>query len=96
MSFWQCCCPNPLEEERKPFARSQKNAKQVKVLTKGEKLVVKHVNVPELDRKFSVIAELYNDQVESQEILTYCASTLKVRGCASSLTECIQTLQETN
>ncbi|KAM8946441.1 uncharacterized protein RCH25_049733 [Pelodytes ibericus] len=96
-SLWQCCCcSNPSKEERKPFARSLNNPKQVKVLKKGDKLVVKHVNVPNFDNKFSLVTDLYNDQVENYEIMTHCASKLIGTNASSSLTGFIQALKEIN
>ncbi|XP_053309446.1 uncharacterized protein LOC128471516 [Spea bombifrons] len=96
-ALFQCCCAEPPEEEEsKPFAHTARNPKQVKVLKKGDKLVLKHVNVPDFDERFSEIADLYNEQMENNEIMSDCALRLKEKGASTSLAGCVQNLREKN
>ncbi|XP_075436209.1 uncharacterized protein LOC142472889 isoform X2 [Ascaphus truei] len=69
MSACSClsCCFTPSEEdedENTPFARLPKGQNPVKDLNKHEKLVLKNVNVTEIDQMFADITDTYNKQLE--------------------------------
>ncbi|XP_018096317.1 uncharacterized protein LOC108704332 isoform X2 [Xenopus laevis] len=81
--------------ESTPFARERRSQKAVKTLNKGEKLVMKHVNVPSIDNQFAEIGNLYNDQVEHHETMTQCIIRLaNISASSPDLTTCIQRLKE--
>ncbi|KAM4692257.1 uncharacterized protein WCC33_017055 [Rhinophrynus dorsalis] len=97
MSFFQCfgCCVATSEEESKPFAREVKDTKIFKPLNRDDRLVVKHVGVPGIDKNFTDIANFYNEQVEHHETMTQCMSALAEASHSSpNLTSCIQRLKE--
>ncbi|KAE8576074.1 hypothetical protein XENTR_v10004048 [Xenopus tropicalis] len=90
-----CCCASGSEEESTPFAREGRSQKAIKTLNKGEKLVMKHVNVPSIDNQFAEIGNLYNDQVEHHETMTQCISSLAhISHSSPDLTACIQRLKD--
>ncbi|XP_040186955.1 uncharacterized protein LOC120919056 [Rana temporaria] len=86
------CCAQGSAEETAPLSTEVRHPRQVKVLEKGEKLLVKLVGVPEYDEKFSEIAELYNQQVEQHNTMNRCLAQLNVGG-SRNLGSCIETLK---
>ncbi|KAM3922499.1 uncharacterized protein RB166_011667 [Leptodactylus fuscus] len=98
MSFLYCCClqasDEDEEEETLPFSKSAQTPKQVMVLEKGKKLIVKKVNVTEYDDKFTEIAELYNHQVENYVAMKTSLSQLNEVNNSADLTGCMEVIKE--
>ncbi|OCT60384.1 uncharacterized protein XB5729910.S isoform X1 [Xenopus laevis] len=95
LQYFGCCCAAGSEEESTPFARETRSQKAIKTFNKGDKLVMKHVNVPSIDNQFAEIGNLYNDQVEHHETMTHCISDLaNISHSSTDLVTCIQRLQE--
>ncbi|XP_063817215.1 uncharacterized protein LOC135056233 [Pseudophryne corroboree] len=95
MSCFLCCgcCVEASKEEQEPLSSGSRIQKQVIVLEKGNKLVVKKVNVAIHDEKFSEIAELYNKQVDYYVTMKDCLSQLKNGNTSAGLASCIETLK---
>ncbi|XP_075072960.1 uncharacterized protein LOC142161336 [Mixophyes fleayi] len=94
MSCFSCfgCCVETSEEENEPLSKGLRIPRQVTVLEKGDKLVVRKVNVAPYDEKFSEIAELYNKQMEYHVTMKKSLSQL-YNGNTSNLAGCIETLK---
>ncbi|XP_077314801.1 uncharacterized protein LOC143935066 [Lithobates pipiens] len=87
------CCVQGSAEETAPLSTEVRHPRQVKVLEKGQMLLVKKVDVPEYDEKFSEIAELYNKQVEHHNIMNHCLAQLNNVSGSHNLGSCIETLK---
>ncbi|XP_069809037.1 uncharacterized protein [Dendropsophus ebraccatus] len=95
MSALCCCCiQSSTDDETVPFSKSAPAPKQVKVLEKGKKLVVKNVNVKEYDDKFVEIAELYNNQVENYTAMKKCLFQLNEVNGTANLPGCMEKMKE--
>lgn len=94
MSALCCCLQANNGDETVPFSKTAQVPKQVKVLEKGKRLVVKNVNVKEYDDKFVEIAELYNNQVENYMTMKKCLSELNELNHSANLTGCMEKIKE--
>ncbi|KAM4664450.1 uncharacterized protein O3C94_012546 [Discoglossus pictus] len=97
MSIFSCCCcrEKSSEEERHSFAKPINTQKTVKELNIGEQLLVRNVNVPDIDQQFKDVAALYNEEVEHCGTIADCITRLAdISHCEPSLTTCIRTLKE--
>ncbi|XP_072259558.1 uncharacterized protein [Pyxicephalus adspersus] len=76
-----------------PLSVQIQHPKKVRVLQKGDKLLLKKVDVGEYDEKFSEIADLYNRQVDNHDIMTRSVSELIHISNSKNLSSCIETLK---
>ncbi|XP_040293708.1 uncharacterized protein LOC121005189 [Bufo bufo] len=97
MCVWGCCLQGENEEkedETVPFSKTAQVPKQVKVLKKGEKIVLKYVNVKEYDERFDEIAELYNNQMENYMTMKKSLFELNEVNNSSNLTDCMEKIKK--
>ncbi|KAM9296247.1 uncharacterized protein PAF06_017149 [Gastrophryne carolinensis] len=88
------CCAQASEEETAPLSVDIRTPKQVKVLEKGERLLLKKVNLLEYDEKFSEMCELYNRQVELRSDMLRCLSGLERVSGSPNLAGCVASLKK--
>ncbi|XP_053563128.1 uncharacterized protein LOC128653703 [Bombina bombina] len=96
MSVFSCwgCCVEASKEEREPIAQARP-LKTSKELSKGETLLIRNVNVTDIDQTFTNVAVAYNEQVEHCRTINDCISGLADISCSEpSLSSCLRRLQE--
>ncbi|XP_066571677.1 uncharacterized protein LOC136760267 [Amia ocellicauda] len=111
MSFVFCCCSCPAHSdethvsegptERQPLLQPQSARQFGRAKEDGRKrrgrFLSKVTGVPELDRRFTDIADTFNRQQEQYEAMTACVSQLK-ESCqckaANTLSDCLGKMKE--
>nr|XP_019946159.1 PREDICTED: uncharacterized protein LOC109631721 [Paralichthys olivaceus]XP_019946160.1 PREDICTED: uncharacterized protein LOC109631721 [Paralichthys olivaceus] len=110
-----CCCvssPNSGDDERQPLLQPRTSdlneagsARQIPAACSAQtvrrigRLVMRRVNVPELDQRFSEVAEIFNEQQQSYEALVRHISSLRQNcDCAHSdtlgIADCVGKIRE--